>query len=350
MFSGKETVRLVAFFGVGLLLTGCVSTGGLAPPFGPLATPRPGSHLPQPPASDLRIPANAVAAAPPEKAAEDVPLVPVPPLPLGRKEDNPRTPSAPSAAVPPPAPPPQAPPIIAPTPTPTSTETNPLRRLYQQAAEKYATIDSYIVRLTRREQVNGKTHPEEVLLFKFRKNPWSIYFKWLSNEGKGREVIYVRNQFENKIHTLLAAGDVPLMPAGKRMSLPVDSILVRNASRHPITEAGVGATIDRLGQILAAVERGDKGHGTVLYLGMQNRPEFPAAVEAIETVIPAETEPALPRGGRRMIFFDRDSHLPVLIVTRDDRGQEVEYYRYDRFQLSVHLDNDDFDPDKMWKK
>jgi hypothetical protein len=348
MRSGKEVVCFITALGAGLTLAGCVSTGGLAPPFGPLATPRV-QPAPAPlPSSDLRIAADAVVAAPPEKAPAEIPLVPVPPPPLGRGDVNPRVAPANAAAIPPPAPSPQPPPIA--TTPPTTAEANPLRRLHQQAVEKYAGIDSYIVRLTRRELVNGKAHPEEVLLFKFRKQPWSLYFKWLSNEGKGREVIYVQGQLENKIHTLLAAGDVPLMPAGKRMSLPVDSLLVRNASRHPITEAGIGATIDRLGRSLEAMERGDKRHGTVAYLGMQNRPEFSAPVEAIEDTIPPGVETDLPRGGRRLTFFDRDSHLPVLIVARDDRGQEVEYYRYDRFQLSVRLDNDDFDPDKMWKK
>ena len=92
-----------------------------------------------------------------------------------------------------------------------------LHALYGEAAEHYARVDSYIVRLTRREQLNGKDKPEEVLLFKFRKDPWSVYFKWLGTEGKGREVVYVHGQYENKIHSILAAGDIPLMPAGSAL-------------------------------------------------------------------------------------------------------------------------------------
>src|SRR5439155_4762609 len=107
-----------------------------------------------------------------------------------------------------------------------------LRQVQRLAAERYAAIDSYIVRLRRREQVSGKGGPEEVLLFKFRKQPWSLYFKWLGQEGAGREVIYVKGQHENKIHTLLAAGDMPLMPAGRRIALVPDSLMVRSASRH----------------------------------------------------------------------------------------------------------------------
>jgi hypothetical protein len=236
------------------------------------------------------------------------------------------------------------PPTTSPGATPTA------RQLVQQAAERYAGIDSYIARLTRREVVGSKNQPEEVLLFKFRKEPWSVYFKWLGKTGEGREVVYVKNQYENKLHTLLAAGDHPLMGAGKRMALPIDSIFVRNASRHPITEAGLGASIERLGRLLDSIEHGDKRGGTLTVLGAQSRPEFSKPAWVLEHVLPPGQDPSLPRGGRRLYGFDPDSKLPLLVTAVDDRGQEVEYYSYDRLQYPVKLDNDDFNPDKLWAK
>ena len=107
-----------------------------------------------------------------------------------------------------------------------------LRELYNQAALRFATIDSYVARLRRREQVKGKDQAEELILFKFRKQPWSVYFKWLGEQSHDREVIYVKGQHGDMIHTLLAAGDMPLAPAGKHMALAPDNIFVRSASRH----------------------------------------------------------------------------------------------------------------------
>jgi len=40
-------------------------------------------------------------------------------------------------------------------------------------------------------------------------------------------VIYVKGRHENKIHTFAAAGDMPLMPAGRRIALAPDSLMVR---------------------------------------------------------------------------------------------------------------------------
>jgi hypothetical protein len=238
-----------------------------------------------------------------------------------------------------------------PVPAAVSLPDNPtarLRALYQMADERYATFDSYIARVRRRELANGKTKPEEVFLFKYRKQPLSVYFKWIGTEGQGREVVYVQGQHGNKIHTLLAAGDMPLAPAGQRLAVAPDSIFVRNASRHSITDAGIGHIIENYGKLLNALDRGDPKVGTVKCLGPIKRPEYEAPLEAIERAIPPGVDPDVPRGGKRLCMFDMTARLPVLVITLDAVGNEVEYYCYDRLQFPVKLNDDDFDPDKLW--
>jgi hypothetical protein len=274
-----------------------------------------------------------VAAAEPE-----IPLVAVPVPPFDRSVPK-RTPD--QAAQPLVAP-------VVPARASTTVASGSLRLLHRQAADRYAGIDSYIARLTRREQVHGRDKPEEVMLFKFRKQPWSVHFKWLSGDGQGREVIFVKGCYENKLHTLLAAGDIPLTPAGKRIALAPDSVMVRSASRHPITEAGFGSSIVRFGRLLDAQDRGERRAGTLTDLGLQHRPEFSRAVPAVEHRVPSGVEEDLPQGGRRDYYFDPESHLPLLIVTHDNQGHEVEYYLYDRIQYNVGLDDNDFNPDKLW--
>jgi hypothetical protein len=289
-------------------------------------------------ASDLRIPGDSIV-----RAGGDVPLVPVPPVPVGSGTIPPATRPAAQPAI--------LPAVFAPAPAVAASSESPVRQLVHQAAASYAGMDSYIARLTRREQVNGK-NDEEVMLFKFRKSPWSVYFKWLGETGKGREVVFVKGQHDSQIHTLVAAGDHPLKPPGSRISLSPDSIFVRMASRHPITEAGIGASVERLVALMDAIERGDNRRGTVVSLGNQERRDFdpPKTLALIEHTFPAGVDPSLPRGGKRLYGFDPESHLPVLVTARDEKGQEVEYYRYDLLMYPVRLDNDDFDPDKLWGK
>ena len=226
----------------------------------------------------------------------------------------------------------------------------PLRALYQRAAQRYAAMDSYIVRLKRREVVNGRKQPEEVIRVQIRRDPYSVYLKWLGTEGKGREAIYVKGKYKNEMQLLLAAGDMfPLSPAGMRFSLAPDDPLARAKSRYPITETGFGALIERFGRMVAAVEKGDTRDGTAKYLGRVKRPEFEAKVEAVHQVLPALSDPLLPKGGQRWWFFDATSGLPALVITHDPAG-EVEYYCYDYVQSSAPMDDNDFNPDRVWRK
>jgi hypothetical protein len=149
----------------------------------------------------------------------------------------------------------------------------PLRNLHRAAEQKYASVDGYIVRFRRREQVAGKNRPEERILLKFRKEPWSVYLRWLGPAGKGREAVYVKGRYGSQIHSLTGPGDHPLSPAGgTRVQVAPDSPMVLARCRHPIWETGVGALIDRFGQVLDALERGDAHLGTMRSLGPIRRP------------------------------------------------------------------------------
>lgn len=211
-------------------------------------------------------------------------------------------------------------------------------------------MDCYSAQLRRREQVSGKDKPEELMLCKFRKNPYSVYFKWLGPTAKGREVVFVKGQNGELIHTRLADGDMPFMAAGKVMSLPPDNLFVRSSSRHAITEAGLGTVIAGLGQALDACEKGDGRFGTLRYLGQIKRPEFTQPLESVEQTIPPGAEPQLAQGGKRFVGFDAASRLPVLVLTQDHKGTEVEYYCYERVQAPERFADEDFNPDRLWKK
>jgi hypothetical protein len=272
-----------------------------------------------------------------------------PPRPNAAADAAVRPASFQSPVVPPAPTPPQPPSADAPAaPAPTPSDPDPIRRLYRDAAAAYAKQGSYIARLRRREFVQGKQKPEEVLIFKFREQPFSVHFKWLGDEGKGREVVYVRGRDDDKLHILTAAGDIPFAPAGRRLDLSPDSMLVRSASRYPITEAGIGSMIARFGKLLDALARQEAPGVSVKYLGPVPRPEYPVPLEGVECQFPPGREPDLPQGGRRLVYFDPGTKFPVLSMTYDAAGREVDYYCFDRFQLNVRLDDDDFRTDKLW--
>jgi hypothetical protein len=226
-----------------------------------------------------------------------------------------------------------------------------LRQLARQAAECYASLSCYQARLIRQEEVNGTDKPREEMLFKFRKQPFSVYFKWIGTVGQGREVVYVNGQHEGKIHTLLADGDMLGMRGGGRFAVAPDSMLVRNKTRHPITEAGIGSLVDHFGHLVDAAGQGDPRANVLTYLGPQSRPEFSTPLEAVQQRVAPGAESQLPHGGRRWWFFAADNHLPVLVIAHDEKDHQVEYYCYDALQVPpAPFTDDDFNPDRLWPK
>lgn len=223
-----------------------------------------------------------------------------------------------------------------------------LSRLAKKAIENEKKLNNYICRMKRREQMNGQDQPEEIIQLRFRRAPFSVHMKWLGNEAKGREIIYVKGQHEDKLHLLTGTGD--LFGAGKHLTFSPDNPLVRSKSHYPVTEAGLGAAVSRFAALMDAVERKQINAGSAKYLGLQTRPEFPKPVETVEQTLPPGLESFLPKGGTRFYYFDETLGLPTVIVTFDTNHHEVEYYCFDRLQSPVDLDDADFDPATLWGK
>jgi len=236
-----------------------------------------------------------------------------------------------------------------PVPMEGSSRLDPLDTVYKRSFDWFQNTDSFTCRMIRREMVGGVRKPEELISFQYRKNPYSIHLKWLGEVGKGREVVYVEGKFDNKIQIRLAGGDMPFVAAGKRMSFNLDNPLVRSSSRHGVQEASFGFMLSTVGTMIAQQKQGNSKLGTVQYAGKVHRQELGMAVEMIEVKIFPGTEDGLPHGGRRLIGFNPQEGMPMLVQTFDDKGQEVEFYRYDLF-ICKGLDSIDFDPDALWGK
>jgi hypothetical protein len=242
------------------------------------------------------------------------------------------------------------PPLPPPATLPLATDSSPdaVDRLHAAAVEKFAGMHSYVARLRRRESPGGNAKPEEMMLFKERKDPFSVHFKWIGPEAKGREVVYVRGGYGDKLNIITAAGDIPFAPGGRRMALARDSMLVKAANpNHDITDAGMSYNLRDVGGLLAAAKNPASGVTARLMRGIV-RPEFAGPVDGVEIQLPPNRDPDLPRGGLRQVFYDPVSKLPTLYLSFDEQGRPFGYNFYDRLQTDLKLDDDDFNPDKLW--
>jgi hypothetical protein len=111
-------------------------------------------------------------------------------------------------------------------------------RLINESQQAYTNIQTYHCIMISQERVAGKLLPEQVIDFTFRKNPFSVYMKWLSPKDKtSQEVCYVQGRNQNKIR---AKQGLPVW-----VSIDIDAPAVKQNSRHVITEAGFGNLIER---------------------------------------------------------------------------------------------------------
>jgi len=227
-----------------------------------------------------------------------------------------------------------------------------LEWLHRTAVNRYSEIDDYICRFRRREFINGKQEPEDLLEFKFRKHPDSIYFKWIGGTLVGRELVYVKGMYDNRLQIRTGRGD-PI--AGFRTSLDPHSARATANSRRTVDEASIGNLIDGFGKAIEEARKGPSLASSIRYLGQLQRPEAEVPMDCVEQIVPPGAEKHLPKGGTRYWFFSRDDRLreyglPVLVITYDDAKREVEYYCFDRMNTNVGLKPEEFNPDIIWRR
>ena len=116
------------------------------------------------------------------------------------------------------------------------------KAILSRAEAKLDALQTYQMRVSRLERVNGQLQPEEEILLSIRREPKAVRLEWASGPSKGREVIYSSALDPRMIFVHMPTTAIPL-PV---MKIPVDSPLVMRNSRHAITEAGLDTIVENL--------------------------------------------------------------------------------------------------------
>jgi hypothetical protein len=207
-------------------------------------------------------------------------------------------------------------------------------RLLQEAQQAYSQIQTYECVLVSQERVNGRLLPEKVMQMTFRKNPFSVYMKWLApKEDVGQEVCFVQGKYQNMMRVL---------PAGFAkgfgwMTIEVNDPKVMQHSRHKITEAGFGNWIDRCAQSWSVERTMGKTNVQIADYDYNNR-----RCVRVET-----THTSYDRSFycyRNVIYFDKQTHLPIRMECYDwprqggpPEGELLECFSYINLQFNVNI-------------
>jgi Protein of unknown function (DUF1571) len=221
--------------------------------------------------------------------------------------------------------------------TPERTAQSPLDqplRLLAEAQQVYNQVQTYECMLISQERVNGKLLPEKVIQMSFRKNPFSVYMKWVApKEEAGQEVCYVDGRHQNMMKVL---------PGGFAKSfgwqtIEVNSPQVMQHSRHKITEAGFGNWVERYTKAWNAERALGKTKVQMAEYNYNNRPCL--RVETIHTMREASFYCY-----RSVLYFDKETHLPVRLECFDwprqggpPEGELMECFSYVNLQFNVSI-------------
>ena len=302
----------------------------------PVNPPRPGAPLanPVPPPPP----------APPEAS-------PVPPRP---PEPTPTTVAPPTGPRPPVVPEPSAPPVAVAQPAPRTAPpqaAGALPKLADTAAKRWAAIDTFEAKLTRREVVRGAAAQTEEVLLQVRREPFAVYMRNTGEVGRNREVLYNPRQHDDKVHAIVGEGDSRLYKAGnKAPSLSPESPLVKNKSRRSIRDAGPGTAVALFGRLVQT------SPADLKYVGPVQRPESPGLpLELVEQTVRPGAEPDAERGGVRSWYFDAKPDSPgyglpvlmTLVEAGSNPPRELEYYCYTQVKAPAGLTDADFGVERL---
>ncbi|MFO0797138.1 MAG: DUF1571 domain-containing protein [Gemmataceae bacterium] len=301
--------------------------------------------------------ANPMPPPPPVDRAEAALVPPRPPEPTTSAVAPPATPRPPAvepttSAVAPAATP--QPPPVEPTAQPASPQAatpNALAKLADAATKRWAGIDTFEAKLTRREVVRGEAAQTEEVLVQLRSQPYAVYMRNTGEVGHGREVLYNPSRHEDKVHAIVGEGDSRLYKAGnKAPSLSPDSPLVKNKSRRSIRDAGPGTAVALFARLVQT------SPADLKYVGAVRRPELgDLPLELVEQTVRPRAEPDVERGGVRSWYFDAkpDSPsfgLPVLMTLVESGSippKELEFYCYTQVKAPAGLTDADFNVDRL---
>ena len=212
-------------------------------------------------------------------------------------------------------------------------QADPLKVLSGMEAA-YAKVDDYTANFLKQERVGGKVLPEENIFLKFKK-PFKVYMKWLKGPHEGREALFVRGKYDNKVvghdSGILGFLNLKMDPNGK---------LAMRGNRHPITDVGIGRLIEI---VMTNVRRGEKSGEVTLRLAGE---EQVYGRQAWHIKIDYPPEKAKGYYCRKLdLWVDRELGLPVKIIVYGWKGEFLESYGYRELKINPGLKEEEFDKD-----
>lgn len=205
----------------------------------------------------------------------------------------------------------------------------------QEAEAAYESVTTYTAVFHKQQRIEGELLPEETILLKARKEPFSLYMSWIEEPHKGSALLYVADWNEGQVRAHRGG----ILRFITRNLDPRAPALMKNNLR-PVTSIGLGFLLDRIANDARTAMEADE-------LTLTERGEetvYGRKTRVVEVIFPKETENQY-EGGRYVINQDLESKIPLRIRIYDRDDRLVEAYGYEDIVLNAPLDDTDFNPE-----
>lgn len=206
-------------------------------------------------------------------------------------------------------------------------------RMLAESRKAYDKVDNYTATFYKVERIDGELLAPERATFKFKK-PYAVYLKWIEGPNEGTQAMYVRGKNRGRLWArtggLLSFKTFRLDPKGK---------VAMKGNRHPITEAGIGFTLD----LLETQRKRAAAAGVARAKRLADDPKAsPRGVRFELTLNAARSAGYYCR--RAVVTFDPANKLVTAVQIYDWNDQLIEDYRFSDLRINPGLTDRDFDP------
>jgi hypothetical protein len=200
-------------------------------------------------------------------------------------------------------------------------------------------VGGYSLLMQKRETIDGKLNPEELVEVHFREHPHSVYMNWLKGQGRAERALYVAGENNGKalvrprgVIARLAVGDIyPIDPEGPD---------ARSGGRYTLPEFGLKKATERT----LAFLRSDlaKGIVRVEYRGVQKVKQ--AGDRPCYTFQYTYAKLQADGVSQGTLHYDQDTWLQVGSTLLRPDGSPVAYYYFRDIRLNPPFRPSQFQP------
>jgi hypothetical protein len=196
-----------------------------------------------------------------------------------------------------------------------------------------AKVKDYTGTFYKTERLAGKLGKEQVMKFKFKEKPFSVYMEWTKNAGRADKLLYVSGQNDDKM-VVHPTGILWWITSVRRDPNGPDAM---KATLNPVTQFGIENMTRRMLKVYE--EAKENGDLTTKYLGL-SIVDGRKCVK-MERILPEKKE--YPHA-RIIVQIDVSYLVPVELECYDWEGRLVSRYGYKDLKFNVGLKDKDFTP------